>query len=225
MPDYYADPVAEQLNKVGPRGWEHGWRFVGIPGGAAHANAVRDLAGRVNDPDTRDSLNRAADAIDRGDYSAARDHIADAHTNLLASHGNLEDAAAIDASARPLEQLRGTRAEVHDPTPLSPAYHYGTTVPLAKPPPLREAEMGTHAYAGAPETISSTAFASSPSEADLAGRWQTTPSGEAYTIVNGRMVNMYGQPIAAGKFEHAMNSDPVIDRLNLALAHEQPTTR
>jgi hypothetical protein len=37
MPDFYADPVAADLAKVGPKGYEHGWRFVGVPGTTAHA--------------------------------------------------------------------------------------------------------------------------------------------------------------------------------------------
>jgi hypothetical protein len=202
VPDF-ADPVTERLNqalnKVGPHGYTHGWVFHGVPGTSAHAAAVRSLANSVagKSPDAEAALNRAADSIDSKDYKAATDHIADAHTNLMADHGNPEDVAAIDHSARGLSSLRGTSTDrlghtgpSDYGTPNSPAYQHGTSLPLEKP-------RSGMAFHGSSPRQDSSVFASQPSEQELAGRWQTTPSGEAYVVMpNGQRVNVYGQTVA-----------------------------
>jgi len=44
MPDFYADPVAQALSKVGNGGWEHGWQRVGKPGTLEHALTMQRRA-------------------------------------------------------------------------------------------------------------------------------------------------------------------------------------
>jgi hypothetical protein len=44
MPEFYADPVAELLAKVGSGGWEHGWQRVGRPGTLEYAITMQQRA-------------------------------------------------------------------------------------------------------------------------------------------------------------------------------------
>jgi hypothetical protein len=174
------------------------------PGSAEHANAVRELANHVGDrsPDAEHALQRASDAIDRGDFTQARGHIADAHYNLLADHGSPEDVAAIDESARGLSHLHSTRTSSSPGTPLSPAYHFGTNHPLAHPEQSSSAPLASanpNAYDRFHE------MANSPTEADMSTRGGVTPSGTSYVFdAAGRPVDMYGRTVPGVAAEPAL---------------------
>lgn len=69
-----ASNTGRAVELAGPKGYVHGWRFVGTPGTPEHAAALRRLADKMDSTHRTAAsghVRQAASAIDRGDLNAA----------------------------------------------------------------------------------------------------------------------------------------------------------
>jgi hypothetical protein len=212
VPDFYADPVSEQLAKVGPGGYEHGWHFVGVPGSAAHMQAVSDLSGRISgqSPEASHALDKATEALSTGNFQDARLHMRNAATNLMADHGSYDDVTAIHDAARQLTYLPDSpRGIAHSPakfplgggeapsasafTQMAGDYRPAVTNPRAEWGAALWQPATEDAYTGVPQ-------------------WNQVTSEQLRS----------GAALPARKHEHQLHSDPVIDRLTEVLSKVGP---
>jgi hypothetical protein len=91
----------DQVVKVGPHGWSHGWHFDGVPGSADHLHALSNLAGAVKprSDGTARSIDAATEALSRHDVKSAQGHMENAE--FFAQHEApeaLDDVRAASAS-------------------------------------------------------------------------------------------------------------------------------
>lgn len=118
---YYADPVAQRLQdsdlliKIGPHGFTHGWVYHGAPGTGAHAAFLRGMADKrlTGNPAAHQHVYRAANEMESGDLSTARQHLGLA-VHEARSAGLHVDAHAIQTHANAIGRIPfSTTAERH----------------------------------------------------------------------------------------------------------------
>lgn len=104
---------APDIAKVGPEGYVHGWKFIGVPGSHEHANAIRDLADKVDKehPDTQEGavgghLRSAADAMDKGDAKTAKYQLESARDNFTSTKSVMHSAVGSDEQKNALDNLK-----------------------------------------------------------------------------------------------------------------------
>jgi hypothetical protein len=68
------------LELVGPKGYDHGWHFVGVPGSNEHANALADLGEAIGSksPVAMLAMQNAGHTMQKGQYKLAAGHIKNA---------------------------------------------------------------------------------------------------------------------------------------------------
>lgn len=192
---HWADPVSNRLAqayKVGPHGYEHGWRFVGVPGSEEHRAAVSELGGHIADDQASAAVGNAASAMERQDYAAAADHLKNAavFTQLAGDHASTN---SINAAVQSLAGLH-SRAKPNI-QPLSP--HRPLSVP-------RNPEPASYREPGRTPRQTFESFSSTPSEAAF-----NAPSNRDF----------WGRPTSKKSEQLKHWADPVANRL--AAAHSE----
>ena len=244
MPDFYADPVAADLAKVGPHGYEHGWRYVGgpglppprtpyagstKPGSFEHLNAIEDLgrqaAASPGDPGHASptmaaALHNMARAVARRDMDSARIHLAAARSANRTEAGGKWSHELNDLSHQ-LGNVPGHATGWENRQELNPlfpeAQHPGTYLPTSDIVP-----------GGVPANPTAGAMQEYMSEPTGLRRKQTAlpPAtgsvadfAHSYNAIVDRMraTGETGEVASREVMAGKLFADPVTERLNLAL--------
>jgi hypothetical protein len=209
---YYADPVAERLNKaltiykVGPEGYTHGWVFHGVPGSRDHVDAVHQLANSVD----AHGNNEAANAIDHagrqmsmGRYNMAQGHLDNAAflMQLKNTKGKDDDIKAINDAKASLNGLKDTwhpPGESHSKEPDLQPEELGSRYdpPAYKP-------MKPHSYtSGSSSTSLPSPRGHSSSSAVIGTRAPRTTVADQWNDSGATMMSDSQWHAAMGTFEH-----------------------